>query len=114
MADDPNTGTALDPALMDALRQVRELTEDLPATLRQAIRSAVTRVEDRSHEIGLAERQRRNTADNLGPLLNEWHREAEKLLEMHLRDGRLWEHAADQVPLLAARVYAAVKAQEPR
>ncbi|MGI5247796.1 hypothetical protein [Dactylosporangium sp. CA-139066] len=50
--------------------------------------------------------------DDIGAALVALDGEVRKLLEMLQRDGRLWEHAADPLPQLAADVYAAVKAQE--
>lgn len=46
-----------------------------------------------------------------GPALTALHGEVRKLLEMLQRDGRLWVHAADSLPRLAADVYAAVITQ---
>lgn len=39
--------------------------------------------------------------------------EVRKLSDMLKRDGRLWEHAADNLPRLAAAVHAAVTRQDP-
>jgi hypothetical protein len=49
--------------------------------------------------------------DTIGPALVALDGEVRKLLDMLRRDRRLWEHAADNLPGLAADVYAAVKAQ---
>lgn len=49
--------------------------------------------------------------DEIGAALVALDGEVRKLLEMYLRDGRLWVHAADPLPQLAAAVYAAVVAQ---
>lgn len=49
--------------------------------------------------------------DDIGTALVALDGEVRKLLEMYLRDGRLWVHAADNLPRLAAEVYAAVTAQ---
>jgi hypothetical protein len=48
---------------------------------------------------------------DLGAALVALDGEVRKLLDMLRRDRRLWEHAADNLPRLAADVYAAVKAQ---
>jgi hypothetical protein len=49
--------------------------------------------------------------EDIGTALVALDSELRKLFEMLRRDGRLWEHAADPLPRLAADVYAAVKAQ---
>ncbi|GGM53464.1 hypothetical protein ACFFX1_54880 [Dactylosporangium sucinum] len=50
-------------------------------------------------------------AEDVGAALVALDGEVRKLLDMLRRDGRLWEHAADPLPLYAARVYAAVQQQ---
>jgi hypothetical protein len=117
VADDA-TNTVLDPALLDAHRQVREATELLPSTIQQMIRGAVSRIEDRAYAAGRADPASRFLSEDLGALLYEMHRDTKRLLDLLHRHGRLWQPEpgragpdVERLPLLAARIVAAAMHQ---
>ncbi len=120
--DDDVTDTVLDPALLDALRQVRELTQHLPAGVRSAIATQVSRIEDRSYAAGETAAARSVAGENLGTILYGLHADTQPLLGMLDRNGRLWQPEpgrahpdVERLPLLAARIVAAAMHQpEPR